>query len=118
MRNEPLVEIAQMKGTSDTHPFLSPNDEWAEFEIRPFKLGPHARSNPKGSYVRDALLQGLEFEERLGVNPYRYGIVAASDTHSAGQTYSEEGFTIQYGRTRGRRAVRFGARGRSGPWLP
>ena len=107
MRNEPLVEIAQMKGTSDTHPFLSPNDEWAEFEIRPFKLGPHARSNPKGSYVRDALLQGLAFEERLGVNPYRYGIVAASDTHSAGQTYSEEGFTVQYGQ---RAAVeRFGS---------
>ena len=97
MRNEPLVEIAQMKGTSDTHPFLSPNDEWAEFEIRPFKLGPHARSDPKGSYVRDALLRGLEFDERLGVNPYRYGIVAASDTHIAGQTYSEEAFTMQYG---------------------
>ncbi len=107
MRNEPLVEIAQMKGTSDTHPFLSPNDEWADFEIRPFKLGPHARSNPKGSYVRDALLQGLAFEERLGVNPYRYGIVAASDTHRAGQTYSEEAFTIQYGPRAG--AERFGS---------
>ena len=107
MRNEPLVEIAQMKGTSDTHPFLSPNDEWADFEIRPFKLGPHARSNPKGSYVRDALLRGLELDERLGVNPYRYGIVAASDTHSAGQTYSEEAFTIQYGGRAG--AERYGS---------
>ena len=97
MRNEPLVEIAQQKGTSDTHPFLSPNDEWADFEIRPFKLGPHARSNPSGSYLRDALLRGLEFDERLGVNPYRFGIVAASDNHSGGQTYSEENFSLKDG---------------------
>ncbi len=107
MRNEPLVEIAQMKGTSDTHPFLSPNDEWANFEIRPFKLGPHASSRPSGSYVRDALKEGMVFAKRLGVNPYQYGIVAASDTHAAGQTYTEENFTLQQG---GRRAAtRIGA---------
>jgi hypothetical protein len=97
MRNEPLVEIAQMKGASDTHPFLSPSDEWAEFEIRPFKLGPRALSNPKGSYLRDALLSGLQFAATLGVNPYRFGVVAASDTHAAGQTYTEENFTLQMG---------------------
>ena len=81
----------------DTHPFLSPNDEWADFEIRPFKLGPHARSNPSGSYVRDALLRGLAFAESLGINPYQYGILGSSDSHSAGQTYSEENFTPQRG---------------------
>ncbi|MCZ6887110.1 MAG: DUF3604 domain-containing protein [Gammaproteobacteria bacterium] len=97
MRNEPLVEITQMKGTSDTHPFLSPNDEWADFEIRPFKLGPRARSNPSGSYVRDALRRGITLAEQLGINPYRYGIVGASDTHAAGQTYTEENFTVQQG---------------------
>jgi hypothetical protein len=97
MHNEPLVEIAQMKGASDTHPFLSPSDEWAEFETRPFKLGPRALSNPKGSYLRDALLSGLQFAATLGVNPYRFGVVAASDTHAAGQTYTEENFTLQMG---------------------
>jgi hypothetical protein len=97
MRNEPLVEISQMKGTSDTHPFLSPNDEWANFEIRPFKLGPHALSNPSGSYLRDALKRGLVFAETLGVNPYQFGVVAASDTHAAGQTFTEENFTLQQG---------------------
>jgi hypothetical protein len=97
MRNEPLVEITQIKGTSDTHPFLSPNDEWADFEIRPFKLGPHAISPPRGSYVRDAWLQGIRFAAVRGFNPYRHGVIGSSDTHSGGQTYTEENFTVQAG---------------------
>lgn len=97
MRNEPLVEITQIKGTSDTHPFLSPNDEWADFEIRPVKLGPYARSKPRGSYVRDALLRGIAFAAARGFNPYQYGVVGSSDSHTAGQTYTEENYTLQSG---------------------
>ena len=57
----------------------------------------HARSNPSGSYLRDALKRGIVFAEQLGVNPYQFGVVGASDTHAAGQTYTEENFTLQSG---------------------
>ena len=59
MRNEPLVEITQIKGTSDTHPFLSPNDEWADFEILPYQIASWNKSWPRGSYVREAWLNGF-----------------------------------------------------------
>ena len=97
MRNEPLVEITQVKGTSDTHPFLSPNDEWADFEIFPYRVGQWGKSRPDGSYVRAAYLTGLVLEERAGVNPYRFGIVAASDTHNAGTRFDEETFAGKVG---------------------
>ena len=97
MRNEPLVEITQVKGTSDTHPFLSPNDEWADFEIFPYRVGQWGKSRPDGSYVREAFLTGLALEERAGVNPYRFGIVGASDTHNAGTRFDEETFAGKVG---------------------
>ena len=92
MRNEPLVEISQLKGTSDTHPALSPNDEWADFEIQPYKIpvGSRTLSEPQGSYVRRALLDGLVMQATQGFNPYRFGISASSDTHN-GATSAEEG---------------------------
>ncbi len=89
IRNEPLVEITQVKGTSDTHPMLSPNDEWADFEIYPYRIGTMVPSTPSGSYVRQAFLRGLEIEARTGANPYRLGVVGASDTHVAAGAFSE-----------------------------
>ena len=97
MRNEPLVEITQVKGTSETHPFLSPNDEWADFEIFPYRIAQWVKSRPRGSYVRDAWLTGLALEARSGVNPYRFGVVAASDTHNAGSRFDEENFLGKVG---------------------
>ena len=94
MRNEPVAEITQLKGTSETHPSLSPNDEWADFEIVRYYLDRVNNANPvsvfKGSYLRDALKTGLRFEERIGVNPYQLGVVAASDTHVSAGSFEED----------------------------
>jgi hypothetical protein len=89
MRNEPVVEITQIKGTSETHPILSPNDEWAGFQIFPYRIASTLPSEPRGSYVRDALLNGLEMEESGGFNPFRFGFIGSSDTHSAGGDFEE-----------------------------
>ena len=80
--NEPLSEIAQSKGASETHPLLSPNDEFADYEIYDF-LEParHQIGRLQGSYLRDALSAGLVLERQLGVNPFKYGFVGASDLH-------------------------------------
>ncbi len=97
MRNEPLVEMTQVKGTSETHPLLSPNDEWADFEL---EYLPPARSNlenVRGSFVRDAYLAGLAFEEDKGFNPYRFGVIGSSDSHNAGASYKESKFFSKLG---------------------
>ena len=75
IRNEPIVEITQVKGTSETHPLLSPNDEWSDFEIMSTRVGsvPPTYSRPDGSYVRDALKKGLMLEQFFGGNPYNFG---------------------------------------------
>lgn len=92
-RNEPLVEITQTKGTSDTHPALSPNDEWADFEIWPYRIGGGTTpSQPGGSYVREAYLNGLRLEEERGINPFRFGLVGATDNHAGAGALRESGF--------------------------
>ena len=97
MRNEPLVEVTQVKGTSDTHPFLSPNDEWADFEIMPYRIAQWNKSRPRGSYVRDAYQRGLKLQAERGVNPYRFGLVGASDTHNGGGSFDESNFVAKVG---------------------
>ena len=92
MRNEPLVEVTQVKGTSETHPLLSPNDEWADFEIELLRPAASKLEKIRGSYVRDAYLTGLELEESEGFNPYRFGLIGSSDTHNAGASYQESSF--------------------------
>jgi hypothetical protein len=89
-RNEPLVEIAQVKGQSETMPLISPNDELAGFEVMTSYIGT-TRSITKfeGGYARDALKRGLEIDNQLGVNPYKMGFVAGSDSHNAAGPYEE-----------------------------
>ena len=72
MRNEPIVEVTQVKGTSETHPLLSPDDEWADFEIMDVRVGsrPPTYSRAFGSYVREAYLNGLTLEFTNQGNPY------------------------------------------------
>lgn len=98
MRNEPLVEITQVKGTSETHPLLSPNDEWAGFEIMDYYIGATDRiTRFEGGYVRDALNTGLEFEANEGFNPYRFGFIGASDTHNAAGSFDEDHYWSKIG---------------------
>jgi hypothetical protein len=97
MRNEPIIELTQVKGTSETHPFLSPDDEWADFEIFPFMVARWDKSRPRGSYARDALLNGLVMQSQEGFNPYKIGFVGASDTHNSGFPFKEEEYTGKVG---------------------
>jgi len=94
MLNEPLVEIKQIKGTSETHPVLSPDDEFANYEIIDYPMDPinigKARGVVKASYVRDAYRMGLVLEEQLGVNPYKFGVIASGDTHNAAGPYRHD----------------------------
>lgn len=97
MRNEPLVEVTQVKGTSETHPDLSPNDEWADFEIYTRLLGSYEVSATPGSYVREAYGMGLKLEEEQGFNPFKFGLVAASDSHVVGGAYAENDYWSKVG---------------------
>lgn len=95
-RNEPVAEITQQKGTSETHPSLSPNDEWADFQIVQYYLNRATNTNPisvfKGGYYRDALLTGLKMQTENGYNPYQLGALGSSDTHVSGGPYEEDAF--------------------------
>lgn len=83
-RWEPLVEVTQIKGTSETHTLLSPNDEFATFEFFPALLsGLEPPTITAGDYVRGALLRGLELERKLGTNPFKLGMIGSTDTHIA-----------------------------------
>ncbi len=99
MRNEPIVENTQVKGTSDTHPLLSPNDEWADFEIMPIRVASDLPSRPNGSYVREAWLNGLLMETEQGFNPYRFGVIGSSDTHNAAGSFEEDNYWSKTGMT-------------------
>ncbi len=97
MRNEPLVENTQVKGTSDTHPLLSPNDEWADFELMELRVASVLPSRANGSYVREAYLNGLLMEEQSGFNPYRFGVIGSSDTHNAAGSFEEDNYWSKTG---------------------
>jgi Protein of unknown function (DUF3604) len=90
--NEPLTEISQGKGASETHPVLSPNDEFAGFEIFDRLLIGNVHSEEHGSYAREALGQGLEIGARTGVNPYRFGFVGGTDFHDGLSTSAENAY--------------------------
>ena len=112
LRNEPVSEVYQIKGQSETHPILSTDDEWADFEVFDRILGqPDAHSQPAGSYVRDALKTGLRLEAAQGFNPYRIGMVAASDGHNASSPTEEANYTGKLGFLDGTPEARLGAGG-------
>ena len=97
MRNEPVVEITQVKGTSETHPLLSNRDEFAGFEIMPYRVATNALSAVNGSYVREALLNGLSLEQSGITNPYKFGFIGSSDTHSGAAAIEEDNYVSKLG---------------------
>jgi hypothetical protein len=97
-RWEPLYEVIQMKGAGETHPFLSPDDEFANFEIAGWDNGNLDLTSPKDEsmyeheYARAALKNGLKFEETLGANPFKFGLVGSTDSHIAISEVEENSF--------------------------
>lgn len=89
---EPVAEITQYKGTSETLPQLSPADEFADFELRNMLLSGQATEASEGSYLRSALLRGLAEEQRIGINPFAFGIGGASDSHTGLSSQREDAF--------------------------
>ena len=95
-RWERLYEVTQTKGTGEAHPFLSPNDEFSNFEI--WDKGNLTLSEPKTNamlefeYARSALKNGLKLERQLGVNPFKFGLVGSSDAHTGLAAMEENNF--------------------------
>jgi hypothetical protein len=97
--NEPLTEIIQTKGSSDTHPLLSPNDEFADFELFQNMINVGQPSQVKYGYIRQGLVEGMILEDKLGTNPFKMGIVSGADSHSAYSNNEEFNFHGSHGAT-------------------
>ncbi len=92
-RWEPAVEVTQLKGTSEAHPELSPNDPFAGFELYNGRFSPAIKPRAtKADYARYALMLGLKIEQDVGVNPYKFGLVAGSDIHVGLSSTDEDAF--------------------------
>ena len=96
MRWEPLYETTQMKGDGETHPALSPNDEFAgnfeRWDKGSFGAGVHTPAMLPREYTRETYKRGLQYEQKLGVNPFKFGIVGSTDAHTSLSTTTEDNF--------------------------
>jgi len=92
---EPLYEVTQMKGDSETHPSLSPADEFADYERwdkGSFGPEPKTKDMLPREYAREALKRGLKYEQKLGVNPFKFGMIGSTDTHTSLSTTEENNY--------------------------
>ncbi|UFP95579.1 DUF3604 domain-containing protein [Gloeobacter morelensis] len=96
--NEPLYEISQIKGTSETFPTLSPKDEFAGFEQWDYTLSADAErpTRHRGSFARQALLDGLSLQMQEKGNPFKYGFIGDTDTHNAAASNEEFNYTGKF----------------------
>jgi Protein of unknown function (DUF3604) len=98
LRNEPLTEIKQGKGQSETSPTLSPNDEFANYEVFIWQLmGAQSKPQDKGSYVRQAYRDGMAMAQGQGYNPYQMGVMGGSDSHATAVPYRQENYFGMHG---------------------
>jgi len=95
-RFEPLHEMTQMKGDSETHPKLSPQDEFADYETwdKANLLGSAAQTDAMlpGNYARSALKRGMKLEADIGANPYKHGFIGSTDSHTSLATAGENNY--------------------------
>ena len=95
-RLEPLIEVTQIKGDGEAHPFLSPDDEFADYETwdRSNLNGTEVKTKDmlRWEYAREALKTGLMLDKQLGVNPYKFGMVGSTDAHTAIMSIEENNF--------------------------
>ncbi len=115
-RWEPVVEVTQIKGDSETVPYLSPDDEFADFgtwdEMRGMGRIGHRDAMYAGEYARAALGNGLAVEQQLGRNPFRFGLIGSTDAHTGLATADDDNFW-------GKFSVGEPRQGRAGePWVP
>jgi hypothetical protein len=93
---EPLVEATQIKGDGEAHPMLSPNDEFADYETwdKSNLNGTEAKTPDmlQWEYAREALKTGLRLEKELGVNPFKFGMIGSTDSHTSFAAVEEENF--------------------------
>jgi len=96
IRWEPIYEVTQIKGDGESHPYLSPNDEFAGYDALWDKanLGPVPKKKEmfQYEYAREALKNGLRLEAKLGTNPYKFGMVGSTDSHTGMPTAEEDNF--------------------------
>ncbi|MGI9235438.1 MAG: DUF3604 domain-containing protein, partial [Woeseiaceae bacterium] len=91
-RWEPIYEVTQIKGDGETHPQLSPGDEFADFETWPPRIFDRGPSDERSNYARSALKLGLQQEAELGSNPFKFGMIGSTDSHTALATADEDIF--------------------------
>lgn len=99
-RWEPIVEITQIKGDSETHPEFSPDDPFADFEPYPYWIQrfPEPYKAYPGDFIRPALRLGLELESRIGINPFQFGVIGSTDAHSGLPSAEEDNFHGKFAR--------------------
>lgn len=97
---EPISEVTQIKGDSETHPTLSPEDTFADFETYAHYIQQEAQeyTPTAGDYVRSGLKRGLAIEEQVGVNPYKFGMIGSTDSHSGLSSPEENNFWGKFAR--------------------
>jgi len=109
---EPVSEILQIKGASETHPLLSPLDEFADYEIASMIVGTEdTLDTVRGGYARDALLSGLAIERTHGFNPFQFGVIGSSDSHNASSPSDESDYSGKLPVMDGSAGLRTGAVG-------
>jgi len=101
MRWEPIYEVTQYKGDGEAHPFLSPDDEFADFETwdkaNLAMMEPHEDEYYPNEYARSAFKLGLAQEAELGANPFKFGLIGATDSHTGFAQTAEDNFLGKYG---------------------